>query len=90
MSHTSMYLYLDPLRVKVGEGDLHGYMYKLVLLIIIIIIIIFFSVHHSTGGLILLLQHPAGVGLWQLVYISRCSSAKLPLLQHYMVAYYSS
>ena len=27
MSHTSMYLYLDPLRVKVGEGDLHGYIF---------------------------------------------------------------
>ena len=77
MSHTSMYLYLDPLRVKVGEGDLHGYKYKLLLLIIIIII---FSVLHFTGGLIVLLQHPAGVVLWQLVYITRCSSAKLPLL----------
>ena len=88
MSHTSMYLYLDPLRDKVGEGDLHGYMYKLLLLIIIIII--FFSVLHFTGGLIVLLQHPAGVVLWQLVYISRCSSAKLPLLQDYMAVYYSS
>ena len=87
MSHTSMYLYLDPLRVKVGEGDLHGYKYKLLLLIIIIII---FSVLHFTGGLIVLLQHPAGVVLWQLVYISRCSSAKLPLLEDYMVVYYSS
>ena len=39
MSHTSMYLYLDPIRVKVGEGDLYGYMYKLILLITTIIII---------------------------------------------------
>ena len=67
MSHTSMYLYLDPLRVKVGEGDLHGYIF---------VIFVYF-----TGGLIVLLQHPAGVVLWQLVYISRCSSAKPPLLQ---------
>ena len=79
MTHTSMYLYLDPFRVKVGEGDLHGYMYKL-LLLIIIIIIIFFSVLHFTAGLIVLFQHPAGVVLWQLAYITRCSSAKLPLL----------
>ena len=87
MSHTSMYLYLDPLRVKVGEGDLQGYKYKLLLLIIIIIIFFCSSLY---GGLIVLLQHPAGVVLWQLVYISRCSSAKLPLLQDYMVVYYSS
>ena len=78
MTHTSMYLYLDPFRVKLGEGDLHGYMYKLLLLIIIIIF--FFSVLHFTTGLIVFLQHPAGVVLWQLVYITRCSSAKLPLL----------
>ena len=39
MSHTSMYLYLDPIRVKVGEGDLYGYMYKHILLITTIIII---------------------------------------------------
>ena len=88
MSHTSMYLYLYPLRVKVVEVDLHGYMYKLMLLMIIIIF--FFSVHHPTGGMIVLLQHPADVVLWQLVCISRCSSAKLPLLQDYMVVYYSS
>ena len=47
-----------------------------------------FSVLHFTGGLIVLLQHPAV--LWQLVYITRCSSAKLPLLQDHMVVYYSS
>ena len=48
MTHTSMYLYLDPFRVKVGEGDLHGYMYKLLLLIIIII---FFFCSSLYGGL---------------------------------------
>ena len=35
MSYASMYLCLDPLRVKVGKGDLHGYMYKLIILITI-------------------------------------------------------
>ena len=52
------------------------------------------SVHHSTGGLLVLLQQPAGVVLWQfpsrhVVFISRCSSAKLPLLQDYMVVHYT-
>ena len=51
MSHTSMYLSLDPLRVKVGEGDLHGYKYKLLSLIIIIIIIIIFFCSSLYGGL---------------------------------------
>ena len=49
MSHASMYLYLDPLRDRVGEGDLHGYMYKLLLLIIIIIY--FFFCSSLYGGL---------------------------------------
>ena len=35
-----MYLYLDPICAKAGEGDLNRYMYKLMLLITIIIIII--------------------------------------------------
>ena len=37
-----MYLYLDPIYAKAGEGDFNGYMYKLMLLITIIIINYFF------------------------------------------------
>ena len=74
MSHASMYLYSDPTCVKVGVGDLQGYMYTLILLLILILIKLIFlicqvpkhsSVHHSTRGLLVLFQHPAGVVLWQ-------------------------
>ena len=38
MSHASMYLYLDPICVNVGEVDLQGYMYNLILLLLLVIV----------------------------------------------------
>ena len=43
----------------------------------------FSSVHHSSGGLLVLLQHPAGVGLWQFLSRRVVTSSVVAAQQNY-------
>ena len=62
-----MYVYLDFLSAKAGDLLIEGVLGQQLFFFVIslhILSVNVSSVHHSSGGLLVLLQHPAGAGLW--------------------------